>query len=276
MPNPATAFREAPSDYGEEAADSEDEAETENEDEDDYDIDVKDEDGIESQPEVTAHVGRLALEQSYEAERSQTLEQDDAGSGSLKSHPGANDEGPSDSQASVTSGVNHIELESQRSVTLGVEDVGFNSQTSVKEEDDGNDSMKPFKRFYAYFDTVTGAVENGLTESTASEQVQKVADKKCVFLASFFSPLMLTVFCLPQTRLCSTRCASSELPSLPPTSLTLLPHSAFVAGGGIATDNLFHPSLTHLIVSKLVSDRYKELIKRTSQCVLPLFLSFLR
>ncbi|GAA5867873.1 hypothetical protein JCM3774_004706, partial [Rhodotorula dairenensis] len=37
----------------------------------------------------------------------------------------------------------------------------------------------------------------------------------------------------------------------------------FESAGGVATDRLDEPKLTHLIVSKLVPDRYKELIRRT-------------
>ncbi|GAA6002791.1 hypothetical protein JCM10207_007683 [Rhodosporidiobolus poonsookiae] len=40
---------------------------------------------------------------------------------------------------------------------------------------------------------------------------------------------------------------------------------AFVAGGGTATDDLNEPALTHLIVTKLVPDRYKELVSRTAE-----------
>ncbi|GJN92108.1 hypothetical protein Rhopal_005137-T1 [Rhodotorula paludigena] len=40
---------------------------------------------------------------------------------------------------------------------------------------------------------------------------------------------------------------------------------AFVANHGTATDDLADPKLTHIIVTKLVPERYKELIKRTSE-----------
>lgn len=35
----------------------------------------------------------------------------------------------------------------------------------------------------------------------------------------------------------------------------------------MATDRLDDPKLTHIIVSKLVPDRYKEMIRRTLKCV---------
>lgn len=53
------------------------------------------------------------------------------------------------------------------------------------DEDEAEDPMKPFKRFYAYFDTNANALHNNLPSSTASEAVQKRADKKCVFSSSF-------------------------------------------------------------------------------------------
>ncbi|BGP12433.1 DNA ligase (ATP) [Rhodosporidiobolus nylandii] len=40
---------------------------------------------------------------------------------------------------------------------------------------------------------------------------------------------------------------------------------AFIANGGLATSDLLDPLLTHLIVTDLVPERYKELINRTSQ-----------
>lgn len=51
-----------------------------------------------------------------------------------------------------------------------------------------------------------------------------------------------------------------------PAALTLS-NAAFVANHGTATDDLADPKLTHIIVTKLVPERYKELIKRTSECV---------
>ncbi|GAA5828242.1 hypothetical protein JCM11251_002654 [Rhodosporidiobolus azoricus] len=39
----------------------------------------------------------------------------------------------------------------------------------------------------------------------------------------------------------------------------------FVEGGGVATDELLNPTLTHIVVTKLVPDRYKALINRTKE-----------
>lgn len=44
----------------------------------------------------------------------------------------------------------------------------------------------------------------------------------------------------------------------------------------MATDRLDDPKLTHIIVSKLVPDRYKEMIRRTLKCVAYLCASGLR
>lgn len=41
---------------------------------------------------------------------------------------------------------------------------------------------------------------------------------------------------------------------------------------GIATTDLADPKLTHIVVSRLVPDRYVELVRRTNKCV-RLFLS---
>ncbi|PRQ77013.1 ATP dependent DNA ligase domain-domain containing protein [Rhodotorula toruloides] len=41
--------------------------------------------------------------------------------------------------------------------------------------------------------------------------------------------------------------------------------TAFEEAGGIATDDLHNPKLTHIIITKLVPDRYKELINRTAE-----------
>lgn len=47
--------------------------------------------------------------------------------------------------------------------------------------------------------------------------------------------------------------------------LTPLPCTAFVSNGGIATDNLLDPKLTHLVVYNTVRDRFKELIRKTME-----------
>ncbi|GAA5909260.1 hypothetical protein JCM6882_003781 [Rhodosporidiobolus microsporus] len=66
---------------------------------------------------------------------------------------------------------------------------------------------------------------------------------------------------------------SNELPSSAVTEAVqkradkklLAAKEAFIEAGGATTDELLHPELTHLIVTKLVPDRYKELINRTSK-----------
>ncbi|GAA5858831.1 hypothetical protein JCM8547_005005 [Rhodosporidiobolus lusitaniae] len=66
----------------------------------------------------------------------------------------------------------------QEASTMAIEESPVEAESMQEDEED--DPTKPFKRFLAYFDTKENAAENGLPASTASEPIQREADKKLV------------------------------------------------------------------------------------------------
>ncbi|GAA6040368.1 hypothetical protein JCM8097_007579 [Rhodosporidiobolus ruineniae] len=227
-PPPHLQYREMIAKHGEVALDSEDEPETEEEEEkDDWEeVDAREADEEEweelaaSQATVTNGVGELALSQAEggsSAEASQGTVTNGVGELGL-----SQTEDDSFVEASEAEDTQATEVQEIRDEDMGVEEIKA-EETGVK-ADEEDDPDRPFKRFVAYFDTRSNAVDNDLKASVASDGVQKQADK-----------------------------------------LLLSAKTAFIDGGGVATDDLLDPKLTHLVVTNLVQDRYKDLINLTSQ-----------